>query len=64
MTSDWRISSTSRRNVSERSIPFTSSTPRVAVRTDERNPVEINTLQVIRNWPEEVKAAFAKFRGA
>jgi serine/threonine-protein kinase len=29
----------------------------IAVRLDERQPQEINTLQVIRNWPEEVKAA-------
>lgn len=28
----------------------------IAVRLDERAPQQINTLQVIRNWPEEVKA--------
>jgi hypothetical protein len=26
---------------------------------DEHRPAQINTLQVIRNWPEEVKAALA-----
>jgi serine/threonine-protein kinase len=28
----------------------------IAVRPDARRPQDINTLQVIRNWPEEVKA--------
>jgi hypothetical protein len=29
------------------------------VQTDERAPNDINTLQVIRNWPAEVKAKLA-----